>query len=309
MRYFRNDASSLGFAPLSTKIAVLGGVSLAFGASFTIISMLLHEAGLSVLRGAPSVESLSACFQHVGAVAVAVSVAFIVAALISSALTTDADRIAVTVRRALCLRENGNPLGLKDGEVLPEVSCREVSDCVYEVRVGTGAVTGDVIANASDAVSASLKGKLGGYAVTNTSIGDAQDAVTFTIEDVTEPRGLTFTCPETLTPPNPTTLTIQRGTTIDLTTSGSILVAGKTRSGKTTGIISLLLQVLLMRPDAYGSQVVIVDPKNAELSRCPHVVTVGSDGDARAILEAMRSFAESVTARQAHLNDLSRENG
>lgn len=49
-------------------------------------------------------------------------------------------------------------------------------------------------------------------------------------------------------------LTVQSGTEIDLTTSGSMLAAGKTRSGKTTGIIALLLQALLQGRDKYGSE-------------------------------------------------------
>jgi DNA segregation ATPase FtsK/SpoIIIE-like protein len=86
-------------------------------------------------------------------------------------------------------------------------------------------------------------------------------------------------------------------------------VAGKTRSGKTTGIISLLLQILLMGPDGHGSEVVVVDPKRAELSRLPHVVAPDGDGDAHSILDAMRAFATSMTERQAYLNNLSAETG
>lgn len=88
-----------------------------------------------------------------------------------------------------------------------------------------------------------------------------------------------------------------------------MIVAGKTRSGKTTGIIALLLQALMAGPDEYGSDVIIIDPKRAELSRLPGVVTLDLDGGARAILVAMRAFADLVTKRQAVLNKLSEETG
>ena len=45
MRYFSNDASELVFAAPSTKIAVLGGVALALGASFLAASWAIGEAG------------------------------------------------------------------------------------------------------------------------------------------------------------------------------------------------------------------------------------------------------------------------
>ena len=102
---------------------------------------------------------------------------------------------------------------------------------------------------------------------------------------------------------------IQHGVNIDLTTSGSILVAGKTRSGKTTGIIALLLQVLQWGKDSFGSVVTIIDPKRAELSRLPGVVTVDDDGGGRAIVASMQKFAETITQRQAVLNERSEETG
>ena len=99
-------------------------------------------------------------------------------------------------------------------------------------------------------------------------------------------------------PQGPTKLRVQDGTEIDLTTSGSMLAAGKTRSGKTTGIIALLLQALQCGRDVYGSECIIIDPKQAELSRLPHVVTLDADGEAKAILAALRWFEHAIAKRQ-----------
>ena len=137
----------------------------------------------------------------------------------------------------------------------------------------------------------------------------AFDKVTFRIEDVLVDRSLTFEKAEDMHPASPTRLQVQAGTEIDLTTSGSMLVAGKTRSGKTTGIIALLLQALQCRRDKYGSQIVIIDPKQAELSRLPHVITLDESVEAMEILAALKRFSDTIKIRQAVLNNLSEQSG
>lgn len=133
--------------------------------------------------------------------------------------------------------------------------------------------------------------------------------VTFRIEDVTVDRSLTFLDVNEMKQNKRTILAVQKDTYIDLTTSGSILTAGKTRSGKTTGIISLLLQALLWGRDDFGSEITIIDPKQAELSRLPHVVTLDENGEAKDIIAAMKHFAETIVKRQKILNDLSEQSG
>lgn len=133
--------------------------------------------------------------------------------------------------------------------------------------------------------------------------------VNFVAEDVTIDRAIVAQSVNDLRTDSPTTLKIQDGTTIDLTTSGSIIEAGKTRSGKTTGVIALLLQALAWGKDKFGSMIIIIDPKRAELSRLFGVVTLDEDGGGRAILAALQKFAELITTRQAVLNERSEEAG
>ena len=106
----------------------------------------------------------------------------------------------------------------------------------------------------------------------------AFNEVRFTIEDVTTDKALHIKSVDELKFKEATKLIVQQNTYIDLTTSGSMLVAGKTRSGKTTTIISLLLQALLSERDDFGSKIIIIDPKQAELSRLPHVYTLNENG-------------------------------
>lgn len=145
--------------------------------------------------------------------------------------------------------------------------------------------------------------------MTQTSADVAFNSVTFRIEDVTIDKSLVIYNVNDLRPTEPTKLIVQKGTRIDLTTSGSILVSGKTRSGKTTGIICILSQALLSERDDYNSEIIIIDPKQAELSRLPHVYTLDENGSAAPIFDAIKYFANTIVMRQKILNDLSEEKG
>lgn len=217
---------------------------------------------------------------------------------------TEAQRIRIMVRRGLFDYSMSNPLHLKDGELLPPVHCRETGQESYEIVIGIAAARVKDISSISSSISASLSKRFGSFAVTQTDIDVAFNSVTFTVEDVTIDRSLYCDSVEDHRSDRPHILAVQKGASIDLSTSGSMLVAGKTRSGKTTGIIALLLQALLVGPDDHGSRVTIIDPKRAELSQLPHVVTLDADGGGRAVLAAFRDFSDSVTERQAYLNKL-----
>ena len=99
---------------------------------------------------------------------------------------------------------------------------------------------------------------------------------------------------------------------IDLTRvmNASTLVAGRTRSGKTTGILSVfILPALLQGRDDFGSAILIADPKSAELSMCPHVLSPKLDGDVEHILDAIRDFNQSRIRRQQIINEAGRSGG
>lgn len=163
--------------------------------------------------------------------------------------------------------------------------------------------------NHSIDISSSLKGRYKNYAVVWTEPDLSSNSVSYILEDVTIDRTLTINSLEELRPSEPSKLIVQEGTCIDLTTSGSMLVSGKTRSGKTTGVICLLQQVLLLGPDNFGSDVIIVDPKSAELSVLPHVYSPDINGNARPIIDALKRFESIRVYRQKILNSLSAKKG
>lgn len=87
-----------------------------------------------------------------------------------------------------------------------------------------------------------------------------------------------------------------------------MIVAGKTRSGKTYGILSILMPVLLHGADRHGSKIVVIDPKTAELSRCG-AISPGNSGDMSPIIKALEEFNELRCDRQSYLNDVADREG
>ena len=309
MLYFSKDAPRLAFAAPSVQLAALGVALFLSGLGAQGLALALESIPPNLLDDPRALIEISSAFRNVGAALLASAFLTAVLALIICWKATDAQRMRIMVRRGLFDYSMGNPLHLKEGERLPSVRCRRTELGSYEIVVGIAASRVEDISNISSSISASLSSRFESFAVTQTDIDVAFNSVTFTVEDVTIDRSLYCDSVEDLRSGRPHILVVQRGASIDLSTSGSMLVAGKTRSGKTTGIIALLLQALLVGPDDHGSRVTIIDPKRAELSQLPHVVTLDADGVGRAALDALRDFADSVTERQAYLNTLARERG
>lgn len=310
MRYFRKDTPNLCFAMPDTKLFVSGictlflsVVSYAFKAVVKI--MPVDNEQLNCL-----VEWLTSLFVKVSITFLVIGILLVLIAVIVHFAMPDKSRIKHMVRKGLYCYEFGNPLHLKDGERLPKIKCVSTELGVFALTIKAVSCTVEDIQNISSSISSALSRKgFNQYAVIQTSSDIAFNSVTFRIEDVTIDRSLTFNDVSEMKPSEPAKLIIQQNTYIDLTTSGSILVAGKTRSGKTTGIISLLIQALQCGKDRYNSEVIIIDPKQAELSRLPHVVTLDDDGEAKGILKAMQNFCDTIKSRQKVLNDLSEQKG
>lgn len=310
MHVFKKDATILRFAAPNTKIAIFGAVILSLSAVSVILKFLLSEIPANNFIDDEAIEML---VQHLGLASrilliIGISVIFI--AIVVSFALPETTKICVMVKKALFCYEYGNPLHLKEYELLPTVKCKNVGLGLFELTISATTCTVDDIQNISSSISSSLNGKkYNQYAVTQTSADIAFNSVTFRIEDVTIDKSLVIYNVNDLKPTEPTTLIVQKGTYIDLTTSGSILVSGKTRSGKTTGIICLLLQALLSGRDDYNSEIIIIDPKQAELSRLPNVYTLDKSGSATPIFDAIKHFSDTIVKRQKILNDLSETKG
>ena len=302
-------ASRLRYAAPYTKFCVGGGVLL-------IVSWMLFLFRRVVLAVPSNVFISDLVLQraafHLGLAGVFLSLLaciIILASVYAFGLWPDTARIRHFVRRGLCCPAYGNPLGLRDGELLPIVDCQEVSRGVYDIKVTATTKSVDDLAKMAPLISGYLQGRLWAFAITEIIPSEACNFIIFRADDVLADKSITYRSVRKMRPLSPYKLAVQYGTDIDLTTSGSMLIVGKTRGGKTTGVIALLLQVLLQGPDEFGSEVMVVDPKQAELSRFPSTRTLDEDGEARAILDGMKRFTASIKERQKVLNDLSEKTG
>lgn len=218
---------------------------------------------------------------------------------------SDNEKIKHKVKLGLFYPGYGNPLHLKDGEYLPKIMVKELENNKFLLTIKCTSISAEVLNKMPQIISSVLNGKHAQYAVTVVNTDIAYNDVNFFIEDVTVDKSFVYKSVDEMKPKHPTLIKIQSGTNIDLTTSGSMLVAGKTRSGKTTGIIAMLIQALSWGRDDFGSNITIIDPKRAELSMLPHVISVDDDGEARSILQALKDFEASIRMRQAYLNQKS----
>lgn len=295
MKVYTSNTSPWAFASISAKVA------------FLALEILLISLIPILLKKLPVV--IPALDIAAGVLLFAAAALLLLAGLIK-VLTPATAKIKRMVYRGLFDPARGNPLSLRNGELLPHIYCKCGGKGQYDLTITTQqGVTIETIKKIAPVISSALSHHFQRYAVVATIQDAAYNSVTFRLEDVKVDRCIVYHNVKTMRPERPTLLTVQDNVSIDLTTSGSMLVAGKTRSGKSTGVIALLIQVLLSGRDKFGSLVTIIDPKRAELSRLPHTVTIDDDGEARAIVEALRTFAETVTQRQEVLNVLSDKKG
>lgn len=308
--YYHANAPQLRYALLYIQLATAGGIALIGSIVCAVTHIQLAPSPgatdmLSVING-----NMAALALRASNYALLVAVILLVSAILCYLRTPDTVRLCGMVRQALYQPSRGNPLHLRDGDLLPKISCRCVGPGLYDLTISAQqGATVDTIIKAAPSISAALNNRYQQYAIVQTDADIAYNCVTFRLDNVKIDRSITYISAAEMQPESPTMLRVDQVNYIDLTTSGSMLVAGKTRSGKTTGIISMLMQVLLCGPDDTDSKVIIIDPKQAELSRLPHTVTLDSNGEATAILNALKDFVTSIVYRQKILNDLSEQTG
>lgn len=308
-KYFRSNHSSLYY-----ESPVI--ISLVMGLLLFIVAMLAQSLIYAYERVSMETDILNPAsmllgyFKSFRDVLIMFSIAAVILAVLLKKFLPIRIRIKRMVQRGLFYYPLGNPLRLKEGELLPPVRVREIDDGRYEIRIRVTAFALDDLSAVASNISSSINSRsFDRYAVIGQDSDIAMNWVKFIVDDVTINRKLTVSSVEQLKTGVPTKLAIQSNASIDLSTSGSILVAGKTRSGKTTGIISLLLQALQYGRDDFGSEIIIIDPKRAELSRLPHTVTLSDDGEGMDIIAALQRFESAIVKRQKILNDMSEEKG
>ena len=310
MIYYHSDSNYLQYAPIQIKLAISAGCAFLIGILFAYSYNSISPAQGEMESFGELGNSLAVLSSNFCIIATFAAIILTCLSVYFYLFMPDTMRICSMIQQGLYQPSRGNPLHLRDGDLLPKISCKCVAHGVYNLTISAQqSVSVDTLVDAAPAISAALNRKYQRYAVVQVDADIAFRTVTFIIEDVLIDRSITFTSSAEMQPESPTMLRGDQTTYIDLTTSGSMLIAGKTRSGKTTGVITLLMQALSCGPDDYGSSITIIDPKQAELSRLSHTVTLDTNGEATTILETLKLFTSSTVRRQQILNDLSEQKG
>ena len=221
------------------------------------------------------------------------------------ALRGDERNMKYIIRKTLCDSSFGNPLNLREGEVEPTIFVTQ-TDKGFKISVDCIAADFEDVSSLENIISGCLRGRYGNYAVVEKEEDIAGRFVDYYIEDVvagcSKQSVYNFVAD---VPANITKVFIRDDVYIDFAKvlNSSAIVSGRSRSGKTTAIIStFLIPFLKLGRDEFDSEIIIVDPKSAELSLCPHVLSPDENGSVEHILEAIRRFNEIRVKRQKYMS-------
>lgn len=300
------EQSRVAFWPPVKKITLLGYIFLALGTLPLFFANSLHQLGSYDGVNLEAIVDFVAGWMLTFA---GISLLLFCIAFLVDRYTPERIAIRQMLWYRLFAKAGGNPLGLKNESVIPYLDVRSDGESRYSVTIDTTACSADTLVKLPKIISSGLIDDYAGWAVVAVDEDPASSFVSYIIEDVTRSRKIIAETPWEIYSDHVTQLVIQEGFFLDLTKSGSILIVGKTRSGKTTAVESMLIQLLAHGPDAYGSKVLILDPKGAELSRLPYTLSPDEEGSAKGMFQALRDFEQTRRSRQKVLDDLSEEHG
>lgn len=300
------EQSRVAYWPLEKKIMLTGYIFLALSVLPLFFVNSLHQLGgyngVNLEAIANSVANWMLTFW--GLALISFGVAFLI-----ERYTPERIAIRQMLRYRLFAKAGGNPLGLKNESAIPSLDVKDDGEGQYRVIIDTTACSADTLVKLPKIISSGLIDDYAGWAVVAVDEDPASSFVSYIIEDVTRSKKIVAETPWEIYSDHVTQLVIQEGFFLDLTKSGSILMVGKTRSGKTTAVECMLIQLLAHGRDEYGSKILILDPKGAELSRLPYTLSPDEDGSAKGMLQALRDFEQTRRTRQKVLDDLSEQHG
>ena len=151
--------------------------------------------------------------------------------------------IKYIIRKALCDTSFGNPLNLREGEVEPTIYVTK-TDKGFRISVDCMSADFDDVSSLENIISGCLRGKYGNYAVVTKEEDIAGRYVDYYVEDVVagySKQSVFYSVADV--PSNIKKAYIRDDVYIDYSKvlNSSAIVAGRSRSGKTTAIISTFL--------------------------------------------------------------------
>ncbi|PKY90579.1 hypothetical protein CYJ57_01580 [Falseniella ignava] len=306
MKTFDKNITNFMYESLPTKLLV--------GSGFTLPLPLCSYMIIRAIRLLPTRSPLihPDLQTKIIIVTTLVPVTIALISLLLFVLQNDSQKVSVMIRKRLFSPHYGNPFKMTDGERIPNIQVK----CEYQskelekifITVFTTNKEPSFISDLSNVISASLRKQYEAFAVTQIIEDLNMISVTFVCTNVLKNHKIVASRLKDIQSNDPSRVVIQDNVGIDLTSSGSILIVGKTRSGKTQAAQTILLQLLANGPDKYDSKIIIVDPKSAELSTLPHTLSP-SKHSLETIIESMEDFEKTIKYRQSVLNEMSIQSG
>lgn len=228
-----------------------------------------------------------------------------VVAITEFILRSNKRRIQYLLQRKFCEVKYGNPLNLKEGEYLPVIKVFEHPKG-YKIRISCKSAKFSDLLNLDSSISSYLTGRFNNFSVIAKTQDIACNYVEYIIQDVVSNanKQIIYNSIEDI-PSDVTKRYIRDDVYIDYSKvlNSYALICGRSRSGKTTGAIStIILPTLKQGADKFGSKVIIIDPKSAELSRYPFTFSPDINGNAEKILKVINGFNDIRVKRQQVLN-------
>lgn len=184
MRY-SNNALAIIYATPGTKLSVLGAVLLLIAGCLLGIGHLIIELFLPIATEPSGVLTVHGYYVAAAIALGAIGgIAVIVGIAINSKLLAS-KKLRTRVRAGIFDPRFGNPLHLRDGEVISRVICKETEAGRFEISISTLSSTIDEVAKLAECISARLCGRFSRYAVVLTEADVASNHVTFFVQDVT----------------------------------------------------------------------------------------------------------------------------
>ena len=180
MKYYRKKAVIGYMGPAG--VMILAGILFALLSALCKLISLID--GSKVYLFSSSMVNLAFWAGKAGAITFYISLVLAALAFAWAIAEPDASRICRAVKAALFIPERGNPLNLKDGELLPVVRCKPCGEGRYRITVSAGTWPIQAIEKLASPISSALQGKFENYAVTQRESDLAFNQVTFTVEDV-----------------------------------------------------------------------------------------------------------------------------
>ena len=305
MSGWRKD-SYLRYCSPTPKIVIFGGFLLLLAGLIKILEYIAYSI-CGLLR-----FNIKFDFSFAIILFISISALVFIVAILEYLFRGNKRNIMYSIRKTLCASCFGNPLNLREGEIEPTVTVNKTQKG-YKVTVDCISADFEDVASLEMVISGCLRNKYGVYAVVSKEEDLAGRYVDYYIEDVVSSfykQSIYLSLDDI--PTHRTRIYIRDDVYIDYSCvlNSSTIVAGRSRSGKTTAIIStFLLPILKQGKDDFGSIVTIVDPKSAELSLCPYVLSPSSDGSVEHILEAVREFNITRVKRQKIINEFCKSEG